>query len=80
MLQRHIKLQSGAAQKLKSGAKKSQIGVGITKWGKELQSGIGITKWGKNDKVGHNTRYTNERVCFLFYQTGRFFMSIVKRK
>ena len=41
-----FRLQSGAAQKLQSGAKKSQSGVGITKWGKKnlkeaqvLQSG-----------------------------------------
>ena len=40
VLQRHIKLQSGAkklqsgaAQKLQSGAKQSQSGAGITKWG-----------------------------------------------
>ena len=28
-----FRLQSGAAQKLQSGAKKSQSGAGITKWG-----------------------------------------------
>ena len=40
VLQRHIKLQSGAkklqsgaVRKLQSGAKKSQSGAGITKWG-----------------------------------------------
>ena len=52
VLQRHIKLQSGAAQKLYSGAKKSQ-------------SGADITKWGKNYKVGHNKSHSIKNIFLL---------------
>ena len=53
VLQRHIKLQSGAkklqsgaAEKLQSGQKNNKVGQVLQSGAKESQSGAGITKWG----------------------------------